>query len=151
LNLQSPQVHDAPDGGEAKPGKSLSEKSKTACGQCVGENSTGTVSRIRNNANIFESSRKNKTQYFVDVVNDERWTQNNNFEFLIVCRGFPDPLHDKWEPLAHLSGSEHMIREFNQQWEVDYVRKTAETLRSVSTLTYQLWIVGKDFFLSTNC
>ena len=44
----------------------LSEKSKTACGQCVGENSTGTV--IRNNTNVFESSRKNKTQYFVHVV-----------------------------------------------------------------------------------
>ncbi len=27
-----------------------------------------------------------------------------------------------------MSGSEHMIREFNEQWEKDYVRKTAETL-----------------------
>ncbi len=29
-----------------------------------------------------------------------------------------------------MSGSEHMIREFNQQWEQDYVRKTAETLQT---------------------
>jgi hypothetical protein len=46
----------------------LSEKSKTARGQCVGEKSTGAV--IHSFANIFEASRKNKTQYFVDVVKD---------------------------------------------------------------------------------
>ena len=28
-----------------------------------------------------------------------------------------------------MSVSEHMIREFNEQWEKDYVRKTAETLQ----------------------
>ena len=53
--------------------KSLSENSKTVCGQCVGEKSTGAVIHsnvIRSNSNIFESSRKNKTQYFVDVVKD---------------------------------------------------------------------------------
>ncbi len=32
--------------------------------------------------------------------------------------------------LGHLSGSEHMIRKFNDQWEKDYVRKTTETLES---------------------
>ena len=47
-------------------GKSLSEKSKTGCGQCVGEKSTGDVRHI--NTNIFEESRKNKTQYFVDLA-----------------------------------------------------------------------------------
>jgi hypothetical protein len=34
----------------------------------VGEKSTGAV--IHSFANIFEASRKNKTQYFVDVVKD---------------------------------------------------------------------------------
>ena len=66
--------------------KSLSEKSKTVFGQCVGEKSTGVVIHInviRSNANIFETSRKNKTQYFVDVVKDKRRTKNNNLEFLI--------------------------------------------------------------------
>ena len=29
-----------------------------------------------------------------------------------------------------MSGSEHMIRDFNEQWEKDYVRKTAETLET---------------------
>jgi hypothetical protein len=61
-------------------------------------------------------------------VKDKRRTRNNNLEFLIGCRGFPDPKDDTWEPLDHLSGSEHMIREFNEQWEKDYVRKTVETL-----------------------
>ena len=62
-------------------GKSLSEKSKTVRGQCVGEKSTGAV--IHSNANIFEASRKNKTQYFVDVVKDKRRTKNNTLEVLI--------------------------------------------------------------------
>ena len=68
----------------------MSEKSKTARGQCVGEKSTGSVIHInviRNNANIFETSRKNKTQYFVDVVKDKRRTKNNNLEFLIIESG----------------------------------------------------------------
>ena len=29
-----------------------------------------------------------------------------------------------------MSGSEHIIREFNEQWEKDYVRKTTETLQA---------------------
>ncbi len=63
-------------------------------------------------------------------MKDKRRTKNNNLEFLIGWRGFPDPKDDTWEPLGHLSGSEHMIREFNEQWEKDYVRKTAETLET---------------------
>ncbi len=42
--------------------------------------------------------------YFVDKVKDKRRNKNNNLEFLIGCRGFPDPNHDTWEPLGHLSG-----------------------------------------------
>ena len=34
----------------------------------------------------------------------------NILEFLIGWHDFPDPVHDTWEPVAHLSGSEHMIR-----------------------------------------
>ena len=76
-------------------------------------------------------SKSDKPQYFVDVVKDKRRTENNNLEFLIGWHGFPGPKDDTWEPLAHLSGSEqHMIREFNQQWEQDYVKKTAETLQA---------------------
>jgi hypothetical protein len=51
-------------------------------------------------------------------VKDKR-TKNKNLEFLIGWSDFPDPVHDTWEPLAHLSGSEHMIREFNQRWELE--------------------------------
>jgi len=81
----------------------------------VGENSTGSKSVvIRNSVNIFEVSKRDKPQYFVDVVKDKRRTKNNNLEFLIGWCGFPDPIHDTWESPTHLSGSEHMIREFNQ-------------------------------------
>ena len=101
-------------------GKSLSETSKSARGQCVGESSTGVKSAvIRTSVNIFETSKRDKSQYFVDKVKDKRRTKNNNLEFLIGWRGFPDPKDDTWEPLGHLSGSEHMIREFNDQWEKD--------------------------------
>ena len=45
---------------------------------------------------------------------------------------FPNPIHDTWEPLAHLTGSEHIIREFNKEWEQDYLIKPAETLQTVT-------------------
>ena len=50
-------------------GKSLSETSKSVCGQCVGESSTGAKSTvIHTSVNIFETSKRDKSQYFVDVV-----------------------------------------------------------------------------------
>ncbi len=63
-------------------------------------------------------------------MKDKRRTKNNNLEFLIGWCGFPDLKDDTWEPLDHLSGPEHKIREFNEQWEKDYVRKTTETLQA---------------------
>ena len=63
---------------------------------------------IHTSVNIFETSKRDKSQYFVDVVKDKRRTKNNNLEFLIGRCGFPDPKDDTWESLAHLSGSEHM-------------------------------------------
>ncbi len=42
-------------------GKSLSETSKSVCGQCVGESSTGAKSTvIRTSVNIFEVSKRDK-------------------------------------------------------------------------------------------
>ena len=65
-------------------GKSLSDTSKSERGQCVGESSTGAKSTvIHTSVNIFEESKRDKPQYFVDVVKDERRTKNNNLEFLI--------------------------------------------------------------------
>jgi hypothetical protein len=55
-------------------GKSLSDTSTSA-----GVNSTV----IHTNVNIFEVSKRDKTQYFVDKVKDKRRTKNNNLEFLI--------------------------------------------------------------------
>ena len=109
----------------------MTDTSTSTCGQCVGESSTGAKSTaIRTSVNIFEASKRDTPQYFVDVVKDKRRTKNNNLEFLIGWRGFPDPKDDTWVSLDHLSGSEHMIREFNEQWEKDYVRKRAETLQA---------------------
>ncbi len=62
-------------------GKSLSETTKSDCGQCVGESSTGVKSTvIHTSVNIFETSKRDKSQYFVDVVKDKRRTKNNNLE-----------------------------------------------------------------------
>ncbi len=65
-------------------GKSLSDTSTSTRGQCVGESSTGAKSTaIRTSVNIFEESKRDNPQYFVDVVKDKRRTKNNNLEFLI--------------------------------------------------------------------
>ena len=65
-------------------GKSLSDTSTSVCGQCVGESSTRAKSTvIRTSVNIFEVSKRDKSQYFVDVVKDKRRTKNNNLECLI--------------------------------------------------------------------
>jgi hypothetical protein len=37
---------------------------------------------IRTSVKIFETSKRDKPQYFVDVVKDKRRTKNNNLEFL---------------------------------------------------------------------
>ncbi len=55
-------------------GKSLSDTSTTA-----GEKSTV----IHTSVNIFEASKRDKPQYFVDKVKDKRRNKNNNLEFLI--------------------------------------------------------------------
>ena len=118
------------EGGKGKKGRTVSDD---AGGKSLSDTSTSAgvkSTAIRTSVNIFEASKSDKAQYFVDKVKDKRRTKGNNLEFLIGWRGFPDPNHDTWEPLYHLSGSEHMIREFNQQWEKDYVRKTAETLEA---------------------
>ena len=41
---------------------------------------------IRTSVNIFEVSKRDKPQYFVDKVKDKRRTKNNNLEFLIGWR-----------------------------------------------------------------
>jgi hypothetical protein len=67
-------------------GKSVNEKSKSTGGKCVSENSTGCQPGVTwTSNNPFESSRREKTQYFVDAVKN-KWTKNNNFKFLIGLR-----------------------------------------------------------------
>jgi hypothetical protein len=100
------------EGGKSKKGKTVSDD---AVGKSLSDTSTsaGVMSTvIRTSVNIFEASKRDNPQYFVDEVKDKRRTKNNNLEFLIGWRGFPED--DTWEPLGHLSGSEHMIREFNE-------------------------------------
>ena len=87
--------------------------------KCVCENTTGGKHRgTRTSLNTFELSRSEKSKYIVDVVKDKR-TKNNNLEFLIGWCDFPNPIHDTWDPLAHFTVSEHMIREFSKKWEED--------------------------------
>ena len=38
---------------------------------------------IHTSVNIFETSKNDNPQYFVDKVKDKRRTKNNNLEFLI--------------------------------------------------------------------
>ncbi len=93
-------------------GKSLSDTSTSTRGQCVGESSTGVKSTvIHTSVNIFETSKRDKPQYFVDVVKDKRRTKNNNLEFLIGWCGSPDPKDDTWEPLdQHQQEFPHLAR-----------------------------------------
>ncbi len=82
-------------------GKSLSDTSTSARGQCVGESSTGAKSTaIRTSVNIVEASKRDKPQYFVDVVKD-------NLEFLIGWRGFPDPKDDTWKAFSSSASREN--------------------------------------------
>ncbi len=104
---------------------------KSSSDTCTSVGVKSTV--IHTSVNIFETSKRDKLEYFFDKVKDKRRTKNNNLEFLIGWCGFPDPKDDTWETLGHLSGSEHMIREFNEQWEKDHLRKTAETLEAQDT------------------
>ena len=79
----------------------------------------GKSGATRTSNNPLEASRREKPQYFVDVVKVDRRTKNNDLEFIIGGRDFPNPIHDKREPLPHLTVSEHMTREFNKKWEQD--------------------------------
>jgi hypothetical protein len=98
----------------------------------VSENSTGGKSgATRTSNNPFETLRSAKSQSFINVVKDKR-TKNNNLEFFIGWRDFPNPIHDTWKRLNHSTGSEHMIREIDKKWEQDYLIKTAQTLQTVT-------------------
>jgi hypothetical protein len=66
-------------------GKSLSDMSVS-----VGVKST----TIHTSVNMYEVSKRDKSQYFVDKDMDKRRTKNNNLEFLIGWSGFPDPKDD---------------------------------------------------------
>ena len=55
----------------------------------------------------------------------------NGVEFQIGWRDFPLDKDDTWESITNLPGSEHMIAEFQNHWEVEYKIKTSEQLQSV--------------------
>jgi hypothetical protein len=71
IGTRDPRVGHYPEGAG---GKSLSDTSTSA-----GVKSTV----IRTSVNIFEVSKRDKPQYFVDKVKDKRRTKNNNLEFII--------------------------------------------------------------------
>ncbi len=94
-------------------------------GPCVSEKSQAT----RPSQNVFEKSNS-KTQYFVREVKSRRMTKNG-VEFLIGWCDFPLDKDDTWETITNLPGSEHMITEFQRNWEEQYKIKTSEQLQSV--------------------
>ena len=55
----------------------------------------------------------------------------NGVEFLIGWCDFPLDKDDTWEAITNLPGSEHMIAEFQRNWEQQYKIKTSEQLQSV--------------------
>jgi hypothetical protein len=55
----------------------------------------------------------------------------NGVEFQIGCRDFALDKDDTWESITNLPGSEHMIDEFQRNWEEEYKIKTSEQLQSV--------------------
>ena len=58
----------------------------------------------------------------------------NGPEFLIGWRDFPLERDDTWEPISNLTGSEHMICEFQKQHALDYEMKTAAVLKQVALI-----------------
>jgi hypothetical protein len=92
------------DGGKGKKGRTVSDD---AGGKSLSDTSTSAGVKstvICTSVNIFEVSKRDNPKYFVDKVKDKRRNKSNNLEFLIGWRGLPDPEHDTWEPLGHLSG-----------------------------------------------
>ena len=86
---------------------------------------------MRTCRNPFEKSKSKQTEFFVREVKDKRMTKNGP-EFLIGWRDFPLERDDTWEPITNLTGSEHMICEFQKQHALDYAAKTAAVLKQVT-------------------
>ena len=101
--------------------------SRAALEKSVSEKSQAT----RTCRNPFEKSKSNQTEFFVREVKDKRMTKNGP-EFLIGWRDFPLERDDTWEPISNLTGSEHMICEFQKQHALDYEMKTAAVLKQVA-------------------
>ena len=79
------------EGGKGKKSRTVSDDSG---GKSLSDTSTSAgvkSTAIRTSVNIFEASKRDKPQYFVDKVKDKQRTKSNNLEFLIGWRGFPDP------------------------------------------------------------
>ena len=104
------------EGGKGKKGRTVSDD---AGGKSLSDTSTSAgvkSTAIRTSVNIFEASKRDKPQYFVDKVKDKRRTKNNNLEFLIGWRGFPDPKDDTWESLV--KRERRMLRATISRWEL---------------------------------
>ncbi len=99
--------NDKTNTGEGDKGKKGRTVSDDVGGKYLSDTSTSVGVKstvILTSVSIFEVSKRDKPQYCVDKVKDKRRNKNNNLEILIGWRGFPDPNHDTWETLGHLSG-----------------------------------------------
>jgi hypothetical protein len=78
--------NDKTNTGEGGKGKKGSTVSDDAGGKSLSDTSTSTGVKstvICTSVNIFEASKRDETQYFVDKVKDKRRNKNDNLEFLI--------------------------------------------------------------------
>ncbi len=109
------------EGVKGKKGKTVSDD---AGGKSLSDTSTSTGVKStvkRTSVNIFESSKRDKAQYFVDKVKDKRRTKNNNLEF----DGLPHTIADYlwWRPRKSFRSSTckrewRMLRETISRWEL---------------------------------
>ena len=75
-------------------------------------------------------------------MKDKRMTKTGP-EFLIGCRDFPLERDDTWEPISNLTGSEHMICEFQKQHALDYAAKTVAVLQQVAVRGVNVLLIRK--------
>ena len=78
--------NDQKNTGEGVKGKKDSTVSDEVGGKSLSDTCTSagvTSTSIHTSVNIFEESKRDKSEYFFDKVKDKRRTKNNNLEFLI--------------------------------------------------------------------
>jgi hypothetical protein len=88
-------------------------------------------------------------EFFIREVKDKRMTKNGP-EFLIGWRDFPLEKDDTWKPKTFLTGSEHMVCEFQKQDELDYADRRKSMDEKNSNTVLDVWQRKEQSLISTN-